>query len=467
MSTAKELQERLAYKKTSGSLLFSEEQIKEVDAFCDQYKTFLDNSKTERTCVTHTISILKANGFTEFDRTKKYKAGDRVYQNNRGKSIIISVIGTQDIKNGVTILASHIDSPRIDLKPNPLYEEAELSLFKTHYYGGVRKYQWVATPLALHGVVVKADGSSVTICIGEDEDDPVFCITDLLPHLAQDQSKRTLNEGIKGEELNILIGSRSYRDGDGEDEVSNKVKLNILNILNQKYGMIEKDFLSAELSIVPAGKTRDVGLDRSLIGGYGQDDRVCAFTSLMATLECTNPKYTIVNIFGDKEEIGSEGNTGLQSHALRYFITDLAQNNGVTGRECLSNSKCLSADVSVAFDPTFPDVTERYNVSHLNYGVCVSKYTGSRGKSGSSDACAEFVGYVRGVFESNNVLWQTGELGKVDQGGGGTVAAYIANLNVDVIDVGVPVLAMHAPMEITSKVDVYSTYKAFYAFCGR
>lgn len=463
MSSAKQLQEKLCYKKTNGSLQFTDEQIKEVDAFCEGYKTFLNNSKTERTCVTYTVELLKKNGFTEFDPSKKYNAGDKVYQNNRGKSIIIAVIGSADIKDGVTILASHIDSPRIDLKPNPLYEDSELSLFKTHYYGGVRKYQWVATPLALHGEVIKADGTAVTICIGEDESDPVFCITDLLPHLAADQAKRTLNDGIKGEELNILVGSRSYRD----DEISNKVKLNILSILNEKYGMIEKDFLSAELSIVPAGKTRDIGLDRGLIGGYGQDDRVCAYTSLMATIECTNPAHTIVNIFGDKEEIGSEGNTGLQSRALEYFITDLAESNGVTGRACLSNSKCLSADVSVALDPTFPEVTEKYNVSHLNYGVCLTKYTGSRGKSGSSDASAEFMGYVRNIFEGDDVLWQTGELGKVDQGGGGTVAAYIANLNVDVVDVGVPVLSMHAPMEVTSKIDVYSTYKAFYAFCKR
>ncbi len=464
---AKQLQESLTLKRVNGAAKFSAEEIKEIDAFCEGYKTFLDNSKTERTCVTYTIGLLKEHGFTEFDPSKAYKAGDKVYLNNRNKSLITAVIGSADIKEGVSILASHIDSPRIDLKPNPLYEEAELSLFKTHYYGGVRKYQWTAIPLALHGVVVKANGEAVTVCIGEDESDPVFCITDLLPHLAADQAKRTLNEGIKGEELNILVGSRAFGEIEADENISNKVKLNILAILNERYGMVEKDFLSAEFEIVPAGRTRDIGLDRSLIGGYGQDDRVCAYTSLMATIECQNPKHTIVNIFGDKEEIGSEGNTGLKSRALQYFITDLAKANGVSGRLVLTNSKCLSADVSVAFDPTFPDVTEKYNVSHLNYGVCLTKYTGSRGKGGSSDASAEFMGYVRGIFEAEDVLWQTGELGKVDQGGGGTVAAYIANLNVDVVDVGVPVLSMHAPMEVTSKIDVYSTYKAFFAFCKR
>ncbi|MEG2814119.1 MAG: aminopeptidase, partial [Oscillospiraceae bacterium] len=339
-------------------------------------------------------------------------------------------------------------------------EEGELAYFKTHYYGGIKKYQWTATPLALHGVVIKADGTSVVITIGENENDPVFCVTDLLPHLATEQYKRPLNEAIKGEELNILIGSLPFKD----DAASEKVKLNIMNLIYQKYQITEKDFISAELEAVPAFKSRDIGFDRSMIGSYGQDDRVCAYTTFMATMDMSAVKKTLVCVLSDKEEVGSDGNTGLNSSYLKYFIKDLAKPMGISGHIVLSNSKCLSTDVNVAFDPTFSDVTEKKNVAYLNYGVCVTKYTGSRGKSGTSDASAEFVGKIRNIFDKENVLWQNGELGKVDLGGGGTVAMYIANLDVDVIDVGVPVLCMHAPFEVTAKIDVYSAYEAFCAF---
>ena len=384
-----------------------------------------------------------------------------MFYNNRGKAVILAVIGSEPIENGVNITAAHIDAPRIDLKQHPLYEEAELALFKTHYYGGIKKYQWTATPLSLHGVIVKADGSSVTVRIGEDEGDPVFCVTDLLPHLAQEQVKRTLADGIRGEELNILIGSYPFRD----DDESSRVKLAILQLLHEKYGIVEEDFLSAELELVPAFRARDIGFDRSMIGAYAHDDRVCAYTAMTAAFEAKKPKRTVVCVLTDKEEVGSDGNTGLNSNYLEYFIADLAKPFGVDGRRVLSNSKCLSADVNAAFDPTFPDVLEKMNACFLNYGVCVTKFTGSRGKSGTSDASAEFVGEVHRMLNKAGVVWQTGELGKVDLGGGGTVAQYVANRNVDVIDVGVPVLSMHAPIEVVSKIDVWSTYQAFCAFC--
>ena len=390
----------------------------------------------------------------------KLSAGDKIYRNNRGKAVIAAIIGSEPIKSGVRLCAAHIDSPRLDLKQFPLYEDNEMALFKTHYYGGIKKYQWTAIPLSLHGVIIKSDNSSVKVNIGEDENDPVFCVTDLLPHLATEQMKRNLAQGIKGEELNIVVGSRPFKD----DEASEAVKLNILNILNEKYGIIEDDFISAELEAVPAFKAKDIGFDRSMIGSYGHDDRVCAYTALSATLDCENPKHTVVTILTDKEETGSDGNTGLCSAYLKYFIADLAAEFGTEGRTVLSASECLSADVNSAFDPTFPDVLERNNCAYINKGVCVTKFTGSRGKSGTSDASAEFVGRVRNLLDSKNVIWQTGELGKVDMGGGGTVAAYIANLNVDTIDVGVPVLSMHAPYEIVSKIDVYMAYKAFSVF---
>lgn len=459
-SAGKALQEKLFTQRKNGMLKLSDEEITLVDNFCEGYKKFLDDGKTEREAVSASVAIAEANGFVPFDAKKKYNAGDKVYYNNRGKSIILCVFGTDSLENGVKIAAAHVDSPRLDLKQHPVYETSELCLLKTHYYGGIRKYQWVTIPLALHGVIFTADGTCVNVNIGEDENDPVFCITDLLPHLAQEQSKRSLADGIRGEELNVLIGSRPFKD----DEVSEKVKLNVLSILNEKYGIVEDDFISAELEVVPAFNAKDVGLDRGLIGAYGQDDRVCAYTALEAILDVEMPKTTCITILTDKEEIGSMGNTGLQSAYLKHFIFHIAEMAGTNAPTVLANSECLSADVCAAMDPTFPEVCESKNAAYVNYGVGMCKYTGSRGKSGSSDASAEFVSRVRQIFDSNGVIWQTSELGRVDLGGGGTVAAYIANLDVDVVDVGVPVLCMHAPYELTSKLDVYMAYKGFASF---
>ena len=457
---AKQLKEELFTKKKNACLILSDEDIKAADEFCVGYKCFLDDAKTEREAVKEAVRLAKENGFLEFDFSKKLKPGDKVYKVNRDKAVLLAVIGTDDISKGVRISAAHIDSPRIDLKQNPLYEDGELALFKTHYYGGIKKYQWTTVPLSLHGVVFLKTGEKVNIVIGEREDDPVFCITDLLPHLAQAQMKRTASEIVKGEELNILIGSRPFKD----DKESEKVKLNIIKLLNEKYGIEEDDFISAELEAVPAYKARDIGFDRSMIGAYGQDDRVCAYTALKAILDIENPKRTAITVLTDKEETGSDGNTGLNSAYLSYFISDLAENLGGVPRHVISASECLSADVNAAVDPTFPDVTEIKNASKINYGVVVTKFTGSRGKAGTSDASAEYVFRVRELLDRNSVVWQTGELGKVDLGGGGTVAQYIANLNIDVIDVGVPILSMHAPFEIASKVDTYMAYKSFKVF---
>ncbi len=460
-SAAKLLQEKLCTQRKNGVLKMNEEEIAACDSYCENYKKFLDASKTEREAAAYAAAAAEKAGYKLFKKGMNLKAGDKVYYVNRGKAVILAMIGKEPIAEGVHIAAAHIDSPRLDLKQNPLYESDETAYFKTHYYGGIKKYQWGTIPLSLHGVIIRADGSSVTVNIGEDESDPVFCVTDLLPHLAQDQMKRSASEIIKGEELNILIGSRPFRD----DDVSEKVKLNIISILNEKYGITEDDFVSAELEAVPAFKAKDIGFDRSMIGSYGHDDRVCAYTALTALTDVNEiPRKTAIVVLTDKEETGSDGNTGLRSAYLKYFIADLAECFGTDGRTVLSRSECLSADVNAAFDPTFPDVVERRNAAFINYGVVVTKFTGSRGKSGTSDASAEFVGRVRKLLNDNKIVWQTGELGKVDLGGGGTVAAYIANLGVDTIDVGVPVLCMHAPYEIVSKVDVYMTYKAFYSF---
>ena len=427
----------------------------QMDVLAARYMDFLSHAKTERETVDLVVEALKAAGFSE-DFKK-----DLVFRTYRGKAVFVARKGKKPLASGVRLISAHTDAPRLDFKQRPLQEQVGIGQAKTHYYGGIKKYQWGTIPLALHGVIIRADGSSVKVNIGEDESDPVFCVTDLLPHLAQDQMKRSAGEILKGEELNILIGSRPFRD----DDVSEKVKLNIMAILNEKYGITEDDFVSAELEAVPAFKAKDIGFDRSMIGAYGHDDKVCAYTAFAALMDGnTVPEKTAVVVLTDKEETGSDGNTGLKSAYLKYFIHDLAECFGEEGRAVLSKSECLSADVNAAFDPTFPDVLEKRNSSFINYGVCVTKFTGARGKSGTSDASAEFVGRVRKLLDDNNVIWQTGELGKVDLGGGGTVAAYIANLNVDTIDVGVPVLCMHAPFEIVSKVDVYMTYKAFYCF---
>lgn len=435
-------------------------QLKEAQEFCEGYKAFLDAGKTERECTAYAVQLAEAAGYKPFERSKRYKAGDKVYSVNRGKNIILSTIGKEALEQGVHFNIAHIDSPRLDLKPNPLYEKNELAYFKTHYYGGIRKYQWGVTPLAMHGRVILKDGSAVDICLGEKENDPVFVVTDLLPHLGAKQNERPLREGLKGEELNILLGSTPFDD----DEVKEAFKLKALELLHEMYGMTEADFMRAEIEIVPAQKAKDIGLDRSMIGAYGQDDRVCAYTALMAELETKKPVHTTVTVLVDKEEIGSVGNTGMNSDMLLHYMEDLAEAEGARVRDVLRNSLCLSADVNAAFDPTFPDVFEPQNSCYLNKGPVLTKYTGARGKSGSNDASAETMAQVIRCMDDAGVFWQIGELGKVDEGGGGTIAMYIANMNVNTVDLGVPVLAMHAPFEITAKLDVYNTYKAFKAF---
>ncbi len=459
---------KLTGKELAKKLLFETEHVADISPkttkkafdFCENYKAYLDAAKTERLACDATVDILKKAGYTPFDRNKKYKQGDKIYDINRGKALIITTIGKKSMSEGVRIVASHIDSPRVDLKANPLYEDSGMALFKTHYYGGIRKYQWGATPLSLIGVVYKKDGTCAHINIGEDEKDPVFCITDLLPHLAATQNKRSLPEGLKGEELNIVLGSLPIDD----KEVKDRIKLYIMQLLNEKYGITERDFTCAEIEAVPAFKAKDVGLDRSLIGAYAHDDRVCAYTSLMAEIETKNPEYTTACMLADKEEVGSDGTTGLQCDYYFNYLQELCQNQGADYLDMCKNSKCLSADVNVALDPTFPDVTEKMNTAKINHGVVVTKYTGARGKGGTNDANAEMVSFVARLLDDAGVVWQTGELGKVDQGGGGTVAKYIANKNVDVIDIGVPTLSMHSPFELVAKLDVFMTYKAFKAF---
>ena len=460
MATVEELKKELCYKPKHAAAVISDEDIKKADEFCEGYKTFLNGAKTEREATEIVKEEAIKRGFSEFDPYKQYKAGEKVYFVNRDKAIILAVMGKKSLTEGVKIAAAHIDSPRLDLKPNPLYESDELALFKTHYYGGIKKYQWVAIPLALHGVIIKNDGTKVTVKIGEEEGEPKFVISDILPHLGAEQGKRTLSEGISGEELNVIVGSRPFKS----DEGSELVKLNILKLLNEKYGIKEADFLSAELEVVPAFKADDIGFDRSLIGSYGHDDRVCAYPAAMAAFATDNPEYTAITVLTDKEETGSDGNTGLQSSYLKYFIAYLAKANGLDVFEVLSKSECLSADVNSAYDPTFNSVFEKNNTSYLNKGVVITKYTGARGKGGTSDASAEYMGKIRNMLDADGIVWQIGELGKVDAGGGGTVAKYIANLDVDVVDLGVPVLSMHAPYEVVSKLDVYMAYRAFCKF---
>lgn len=458
--TVKELKEKLFYEKKNGLLKADENTLEKMQEYCGGYKDYLNKAKTEREAVKTAIEMAKAKGFVQFEIGKTYKAGDKVYFNNRGKTVAFAVIGEQTADKGLNITAAHVDSPRIDLKPNPLYEELELALFKTHYYGGIKKYQWTALPLALHGVFAKKDGSVVEVSLGENDNEPKFVINDLLPHLSREQSKRTLSDGIRGEELNILVGSMPFKS----DEGSELVKLNILKLLNEKYGVTEEDFLSAELEMVPALKASDIGFDRSLIGSYGQDDRVCAYPALTAILDVKAPQKTAVAILTDKEEIGSDGNTGLKSDFLTHVIHDISVMQGCDETVAKRNSKCLSADVNAGTDPTFQDVMERRNASYLNYGVVVTKYTGGGGKSSTSDASAEYVAQIRAMLDNAGIIWQTGELGKVDAGGGGTVAMYVANLGIDVVDLGVPVLSMHAPFETTAKLDVYMCYRAMYEF---
>lgn len=465
MSEATKLQKSLFNDKRNGWADLSEEKKNEIYNYCNSYMEFLNNGKTEREIVKESKNIADSNGFKNIEEVESLKPGDKVYYINKKKAMYLAVIGYDNIENGINVIGAHADSPRLDLKPNPLYEDDGFAFFKTQYYGGIKKYQWTTIPLAIHGVIVKKNGESVEVNIGENENDPVFVITDLLPHLAQEQMQRKLGDGIKGEELNILIGSIPYNDS----EVSEKVKLNILNLLNKKYGIVEADFLSAELEIVPAFKARSLGFDESMIAAYGQDDKICVYTSLSALMNVQNPKTTAVCLIADKEEIGSMGNTGMQSNVFDTFISEILNKLGVNKPNMLDkvfcNSKMLSADVDAGFDPTFASVAEKNNASYLGRGIGLNKYTGGRGKGGSSDANAEFVAYIRNMLENNNLAYQIAELGKVDLGGGGTIAYILANKGMDVIDCGVPVLSMHAPYEVTSKFDVYTafeTYKTFF-----
>jgi aspartyl aminopeptidase len=453
------LQEELTWKFPSIAQA-APDRIEAAQAFCEPYKAFLSEAKTERECTKKAEALLKEAGYTVFDPSKKYAAGDKVYMNNRGKAIIATTFGTHAVSEGVRINVAHIDAPRLDLKPTPLYEKNDIAYFKTHYYGGIRKYQWATIPLSLHGVLYKKNGEAVEVNIGENPSDPVFYISDLLPHLAAKQNSRSLGEGLKGEELNIVLGTLPYP----EKDIKEPVKLMVLSILNEKYGITEADFYRAELELVAAGPARDIGFDRSLIGAAGHDDRVCAYPALMAEIAADTPTYTTVTILTDKEEIGSVGNTGLHSDYVKHYLEYIAENAGVSFKEMVKNSLCLSSDVNAAFDPTFPDVYEAANASYLGKGCVLTKYTGSRGKGGSSDASAETMAKVIGIMEDAGVYWQAGELGKVDEGGGGTVAQFIAGLNIDVVDLGVPVMSMHAPIEVVSKLDVYETYLAFAAF---
>ena len=453
--TTDELRESLLYAPKNGYSEYTPEKREAMNEYCKRYAAFMNACKTEREATAWATRAAEAHGFKPAVPGMEVKPGDKIYMNNRGKSFLIAVIGTEPLSEGANICAAHVDSPRLDLKPQPLYEDSEIAYFKTHYYGGIKKYQWACVPLAIHGVVCKKDGSEVTVTIGEDENDPILVVSDLLIHLAADQMKKTLAEGITGEQLNVILGTEPL-EGEGSD----LVKLNIMRLLNEKYGMVEGDFRTAELTVVPAGKCREVGLDRSLLGAYGHDDRVCAYAELEPILDLPTPKHTAVCILADKEEIGSVGISGMQSHAFEYFMEILCDGQGVKLSQCFANSFCLSADVSNAFDPNFAETCDRRNNSALNYGVSICKYTGARGKSGASDASAEAMQHVRSTLDAAGVKWQIATLGKVDQGGGGTVAAYMANRNIVTVDAGVPVLCMHAPMELVSKLDCYETMLA-------
>ena len=453
-----ELRSKLFYEQKNGYDLIDTAERIDAENYCRAYMRFLNECRTEREATDYAIELAKEQGFVEYRPGMALSAGDKVYQSNRGKALMLAVIGEKPLSEGAVIAGAHIDSPRLDLKQSPLYESEEMAYFKTHYYGGIKKYQWVTIPLELHGVVALKNGETVKVILGREADEPKFVITDLLPHLAQDQMKKTMAEGITGEGLNILIGSAPYAD-EGKD----RVKLAIMSLLNDRYGVTEEDFISAELTAVPAFDVCEIGLDRSLIGGYGQDDRVCAFAELQAILDVQKPARTAVCLLCDKEEIGSEGVSGMQSEAFDTFMADLCESQGVALRRCFEKSFCLSADVTAAFDPLYPEVMEKRNASRVNYGMGLCKYTGARGKSGTSDASAELVAYLRRLYAEKKVIWQMAELGKVDQGGGGTIAKFMAKRNIDTIDAGVPVLSMHAPFEVTAKLDCYMTYKGVLA----
>ena len=453
-----DLREKLFYEQKNGYDLIDTAERLRLEDYCRDYMAWLNEARTEREAVSSAIALAEERGFVPYVPGMALKAGDKVYQNNRGKALMLAVIGKKPLSEGCVIAGAHVDAPRLDLKQVTMYETDELCYFKTHYYGGIKKYQWVAIPLELHGVVALKSGETVDVVIGREAGEARFVITDLLPHLAQDQMKKTLAEGITGEGLNILIGSAPYAD-DGKD----RVKLAVLSLLNDQYGITEEDFLSAELVAVPAFDVSEIGLDRSLIGGYGHDDRVCAYAELKAIFDVEDPERSCVCILADKEEIGSEGVTGMQSEAFDCFMADLCESQGTTLRRCFEKSFCLSADVTNAYDPNFPEVSEKRSESKVNYGMGICKFTGARGKSGTSDASAEVVAYLRRLFEREGVVWQMAELGKVDQGGGGTIAKFMAKRNIDTIDAGVPVLSMHAPFEVVGKFDCYMTYKGVLA----
>ena len=464
MSEIEDLKAKLFRQNKSGWEVVDEGRKGEINKFCDEYMYFLNNSKTEREIIKSVKQMADENGFRNIEECSELKEGDKVYYINREKSMYLAVIGKEPMENGINIIGSHADSPRLDLKPNPLYEDSGLAYLKTHYYGGIKKYQWTTIPLAIHGVFVKANGEKIEVKIGEDDQDPIFTITDLLPHLATEQMQRKLNEGVKGEELNLLVGSIPFNGQKGADSI----KLNIMNLLNQKYGILEKDFVSSEIELVPAFKARSMGLDSSMVAAYGQDDKICVFTSVRALLEVKNPNKTAVCIIADKEEIGSMGNTGMESHVFDTFISELLNKQGVNRPNLLDKvfvkSRMLSADVDAAYDPIYASAFEKNNSGYLGRGLGLNKYTGARGKSGASDANAEFVAEIRGILEKENVQYEVSELGKVDLGGGGTIAYILADKGIDVIDAGVPVLSMHAPYEVTSKFDVHEAYRAYRAF---
>ena len=432
--------------------------LERASEFCEGYKAFLAN-KTEREVVEYTVPILQANGYTEYVPGKVYAPGDKFYKVNRAKTIIMCTKGRRPVSEGIRVAVAHIDSPRLDFKPHPVFEDSGMAYFKTHYYGGIKKYQWTTIPLSIRGLVKLRDGSSVTVRIGEDEDEPSFCITDLLPHLAQNQMRKTASEVVEGEQLNILIGSWPFDD----EKAKSRVKLAVMKVLFDTYGIREGDFESAELCAVPAFKARDMGLDRSMVAGYGQDDSVCAYAQLMAELDTKEPEFTTMTIFADKEETGSDGVTGMRSFFFRDFVEDLAQAEGCEVRHVLQRSVCLSCDVGSAYDPAFGEVYERTNCAYINHGPIISKYDGARGKYSTNDASAEMMGYLLGILREADVTWQMGELGKIDIGGGGTIASEISVHNIDTVDIGVPVLSMHAPVEVTAKADVYMLYRAILA----
>lgn len=434
------------------------EFLKKANEFCEGYKKFL-SCKTEREAVAYAVPILKEHGYTEYVQGKAYKPGDKFYRINRGKALIMCTKGSKPVSEGIRVAVAHVDSPRLDFKPHPVFEDTGMAYFKTHYYGGIKKYQWTTIPLSVRGTVILKDGSKVDVRIGEEDDEPSFCITDLLPHLAQNQMTKTASKVIEGEQLNILIGSWPFND----DKVKEKVKLMVMSVLNEKYGITEDDFETAELCAVPAFKARDMGFDRSMVAGYGQDDSSCAYAEFMAELDTKTPAYTTMTIFADKEETGSDGVSGMRSFFFRDFVEDLAQAEGCEVRHVLQKSVCLSCDVGSAYDPAFAEVYERTNCAFINYGPIISKYDGSRGKYSTNDASAEMMAYILGILRDGNVAWQMGELGKIDIGGGGTIASEISVHNIDTVDIGVPVLSMHAPVEVTSKADIYMLYKAIHA----